>query len=224
MSDAPVLIVVAGGASQRYGRDKLFEMLNGKPVFVHTLARLASAAKRTVLVVPSAKRELFRETVAGFLPGYKIVFADGGENRPDSVRSGLAAAAPAPADLIAVHDAARPLADAQLLRELCELAAKVGGAVPGFPQFDAQKRVGPDGIVCADLPREGVWNVGTPQVFRAALLRAAYERDVSGCLDDAEAVRKAGGKVAVLPTDAPNPKLTRPGDLKILEILLARNR
>ena len=222
MHDAPVLIVVAGGASQRYGRDKLFELLEGRPLFIHTLARLGSAAKRTVLVVPADKKARFRSAVAKFLPDSGIVFADGGESRPDSVRSGLAAAAPAPGELVAVHDAARPLADAELLRDLCELAAKVGGAVPGFPQSDAQKRVGPDGVIAADLSREGVWNVGTPQVFRAELLQAAYERDVSGCLDDAEAVRKAGGAVVVLPADRPNMKITRPGDFALLKRLLER--
>ena len=223
MHDAPVLIVVAGGASRRYGRDKLFEMLNARPVFIHALERLSPAAKRTVLVVPPERKELFRAAVAKFLPGSGIVFADGGENRPDSVRSGLAAAAPAPDELVAVHDAARPLADAQLLRDLCELAARVGGAVPGFLQTDAQKRVNADGTIRNDLLRADVWNVTTPQVFRAGLLLAAYGRDVSGCLDDAEAVRKVGGRVAVLPTDEPNPKLTRPDDLRLLEFLLGGN-
>ena len=222
MHDAPVLIVVAGGASRRYGKDKLLEPLNGKPVFVHTLERLGPAAKRTVLVVPPAKRELFRAAVAGFLPDSGIIFADGGNSRPESVRSGLAAAAPAPGELVAVHDAARPLAGVKLLQALCELAAKVGGAVPGFPQADAQKRVGADGVIRADLPRADVWNVGTPQVFRAELLEEAYRGDVSACLDDAEAVRKAGGSVAVLPTDEPNPKLTSPDDLKLLALFLKR--
>ena len=94
--------------------------------------------------------------------------------------------------------------------------------MPGFPQADAQKRVAADGVICADLPRENVWNVATPQVFRAEVLQAAYERDVSGCLDDAEAVRKAGGAVAVLPADSPNMKITRPGDLALLQQLLDR--
>ena len=223
MSEAPVLIVVAGGASRRYGRDKLFEMLNSKPVFIHTLERLGPAAKRTVLVVPPDKLERFRAAIAEYLPELEITFADGGKSRPESVRNGLAAAAPAPGELVAVHDAARPLADARLLRDLCELAARVGGAVPGFPQADAQKRVDANGIIRDDLPRADVWNVGTPQVFRAELLEAAYRGDVSSCLDDAEAVRQAGGHVAVLPSNAPNPKLTRPGDLAVLEILLGRN-
>ena len=222
MQDVPVLIVVAGGSSRRYGKDKLFEMLDGKPVFIHTLERLAPAAKRTVLVVPPDKKARFRKTAAEFLPELAVVFADGGASRPESVRSGLAAAGAAPDELVAIHDAARPLADAQLLRELCELAAKVGGAVPGFPQADAQKYVDEQGIVRNDLPRSGVWNVGTPQVFRAESLQAAYRGDVAKCLDDAEAVRAAGGTVAVLPADAPNIIITRPGDLEVLEILLRR--
>jgi len=223
MHEAPLLIVVAGGSSRRYGKDKLFEMLGGKPLFIHTLERLAPAAKRTVLVVPPDKKARFREAVAKHLPGRNIAFADGGASRPESVRSGLAAAEAAPDELVAIHDAARPLADAKLLRELCSLAAKVGGAVPGFPQADAQKCVDERGIIQTDLPRARVWNVGTPQVFRSGALQAAYRGDVAKCLDDAEAVRAAGGDVAVLPAETPNIKITRPGDLKLLEFLLGRD-
>ena len=80
-----------------------------------------------------------------------------------------------------------------------------------------------DGVIISDLPRTNVWNVGTPQVFRAELLLRAYGTDeIAACLDDAEAVRKVGGKVAVVPSDEPNLKLTTPADLKEIEERLSR--
>jgi 2-C-methyl-D-erythritol 4-phosphate cytidylyltransferase len=215
----PVLIVLAGGSGQRYGGDKLLAPVGGRPVVAYPLANLAPAAKRTVLVVPAGREEEFRRVAEKYAPRAEILVVAGGATRFESVRCGLAAASSLDDELVAVHDAARPLATTELLRELCRRAREVGGAVPGFPQSDAQKRVDANGVIAEDLPREGVWNVGTPQVFRAELLKRACREADTGVLDDAEAVRRAGGTVAVVRSDAPNPKLTAPGDLHLIEVL-----
>lgn len=221
--EKPVLIVVAGGSGRRFGGDKLLARLRGRPVVVHTLERLTPAAKRTVLVVPAGREEEFRRVLAEHLPTCDIRIVAGGENRPASVARGIAAAELELRELAAVHDAARPLATPELLQKLCRKAREVGGAVPGFPQADAQKRTDDDGMIVADLPRERVWNVGTPQVFQAELLLRAYGTgEVADCLDDAEAVRAVGGKVAVVPSDEPNIKLTTPADLEKIEAALSR--
>lgn len=220
MAERPVLIVVAGGAGRRFGGDKLLAELGGRPLLIYSLERLAPAAKRTVLVVPAGREDGIRQLIGKFLPGPELRIVAGGATRAESVRNGLLAAAPAADELVAVHDAARPLATRELLASLCRRAREVGGAVPGSPQADAQKRVDSDGVVTADLARENVWNVGTPQVFTGELIRRAYfDHDATGCLDDAEAVRRAGGQVAVVRAAAPNPKLTVPGDLRIIEAL-----
>ena len=218
-----VLIVVAGGSGKRFGGDKVLVPLGGRPAVVHALARLAPAAKRVVLVVPSGREAEFRCVVAEHLPQLRIGIVAGGATRPASVRNGVAAAELHSDELAAVHDAARPLATAELLKKLCRKAREVGGAVPGFPQADAQKLTDENGRIIDDLPRTNVWNVGTPQVFRAELLLRAYGLEkVAECLDDAEAVRGIGGEVAVVPSDEPNPKLTAPADLKTIEDILAR--
>jgi len=218
-----VLIVVAAGSGRRFGGDKMFVPLCGKPVFVHSLERLAPAAKRTVLVVPAGREEEFRAAVAEHLPQLSPRIVAGGATRAGSVKRGVAAAELDAGELAAVHDAARPLATPELLRKLCRKAREIGGAVPGFPQSDAQKLADENGMVVSDLPRRNVWNVGTPQVFRAELLlRACAASDTDGCLDDAEAVRAVGGKVAVVPSDEPNTKLTTPGDLEEIEKVLSR--
>ena len=162
-----VLIVVAGGSGARFGGDKLMVPLRGKPVFVHTLERLAPAAKRTVLVVPAGREAEFERAAAKYLPGVDLAVTAGGASRSESVARGVEAAKLAPGELAAIHDAARPLAAPELLRELCRKAREVGGAVPGFPQTDAQKRTDANGLILDDLPRENVWNVGTPRSFGA---------------------------------------------------------
>jgi len=211
--DRPVLIVVAGGASRRFGSDKMMLEIEGRPLFIHSLERLASAAGRTVLVAPPGRETEFRAALLRHLPNPEVTIVPGGPSRPESVRNGFLAARPAPDELVAIHDAARPFASAQLLSALCRRAAEVGGAVPGFPQNDAQKRVDENGLIVDDLPRENVWNVGTPQVFRAALLEKVFAAAPDPlCLDDAQAVRRVGGRVAVLPAEAPNPNITRPSD------------
>lgn len=217
--ERPVLIVLAGGSGRRYGGDKLLELLNGLPVAAHALVKLAPAAKRTVLVVPAGREEEFRRMAEKYAPQTDVFIVAGGATRSGSVRRGLAAAAPEDGELVAVHDAARPLATPELLDELCRRAREVGGAVPGFPQSDAQKRVDTDGVIAEDLPRDEVWNVGTPQVFRSELLVRGYREAGREFVDDAAAVRRAGGKVAVVRSDAPNPKLTAPGDLHLIEVL-----
>ena len=222
IGEKAVLIVVAGGAGRRFGGDKLMAELGGRPVFVHALERLARAAKRTVLVVPAGREEEFRAAVSAHLPGLDLKIVAGGATRFASVGRGVEAAELVPGELAAVHDAARPLATAELLNALCRKAREVGGAVPGFPQADAQKRVDGDGVIVADLPRADVWNVGTPQVFRAELLlRACASPENADCLDDAEAVRRAGGRVAVVPSEGPNVKITVLADLAAVEELLA---
>ena len=86
--DRPVLIVVGGGAARRFGGDKLLARMDGRPVFVRALERLAPAAKRTVLVVPGGREAEFRALLDRYLPGTKIRCVPGGRTRPESVRAG----------------------------------------------------------------------------------------------------------------------------------------
>jgi len=223
VDEKAVLIVVAAGGGRRFGTDKMFAVLCGKPVFIHALERLAPAVKRVVLVVSAGREAEFRAAVAKYLPQLALKIVAGGATRTASVKRGVAAAELRFGELAAVHDAARPLATSELLQKLCRKAREVGGAVPGFPQADAQKLTDENGMILDDLPRKNVWNVGTPQVFRAELLlRACDAPEAAECLDDAEAVRKVGGKVAVVPSDEPNTKLTVPADLKVIEDALSR--
>ena len=120
MLDDFSVIIAAGGSSKRYGeRNKLLEMLGGLPVFLHSVKNFSTLCKaeNMVVVVQRESLEKYRETAEHFLPELKINFIPGGSDRTGSVRNGLDFL-PAKRGLVAVHDAARPLAGAELLERV----------------------------------------------------------------------------------------------------------
>jgi 2-C-methyl-D-erythritol 4-phosphate cytidylyltransferase len=150
-----------------------------------------------------------------------VCVVTGGESRSESVALALGAVQ---TELVAVHDAARPLAPAELFDEVVALLAgdeALDGVVAAAPVADTLKRVGTEGEVEETVDRVGLWAVQTPQAFRAEKLREAIAAgDVARATDDASLVEAAGGRVAIHPWPKPNPKLTTPADLVVIEALL----
>jgi 2-C-methyl-D-erythritol 4-phosphate cytidylyltransferase len=150
------------------------------------------------------------------------VVVGGGETRADSVRAGLSAV-PADADVVVVHDAARPLASIRLFEAV--VAAVLAGsdaAVPGVPVADTVKRV-KNGVVVETLDRSELIAVQTPQAFDARVLRRAHaSRDDAP--DDAALVEAAGGTVALVPGEPENRKLTTAVDLIWARTILKERR
>lgn len=135
----------------------------------------------------------------------------GGDSRSDSVRAGLAAV-PEEAEIVVVHDAARPLAPASLFAAvIAAVRAGADGAVPALPVADTIKQVEGNRVV-ATLRREGLVAVQTPQAFRAEALRAAHAT-APMATDDAALVEVGGGRVVVVSGDPDNVKITTPRDL-----------
>jgi 2-C-methyl-D-erythritol 4-phosphate cytidylyltransferase len=161
------------------------------------------------------------------------VVVAGGPSRADSVRRGLAGV-PAEAEVIVVHDAARPLATRETF--VTVLAALdedgVAGAVPGVPASDTIKAVDQAGNVTRTLDRSTLVAVQTPQAFRAVALRKAHESSPGGehgsgtppPTDDAVLVEASGGRVRVVPGQPDNLKITTADDLEAAERLLAARR
>ena len=152
----------------------------------------------------------------------------GGAVRSESVARALAVAGPgAPGDSILVHDAARPLASAELVRQTLAILAEdvsLDAAIAAVPVSDTVKRVD-DGVVSETLDRSALWAVQTPQVFRRAALERALDVPVevlAQATDDAWLVERLGGRVAVVPSDGENLKITTPLDLALAELLIAR--
>jgi len=199
-------IVVAAGSGRRFGGAKQYEPLAGRRVVDWSLAAARTAADGVVLVVSPA-HEGDEEAAADAV----VVGAD---TRSGSVRAGLAAV-PADAEVIVVHDGARPLADAALFRAVVD-AVRDGAdaAVPGVPVIDTLRARGG-----GTVDREGLVAVQTPQAFRAGRLRAAHT-GTAEATDDASLVEAAGGKVVVVNGSPTNLKITRRDDLVVAEALL----
>jgi 2-C-methyl-D-erythritol 4-phosphate cytidylyltransferase len=144
--------------------------------------------------------------------------ATGGASRAESVRAGLAVV-PLGAEIVVVHDAARPLASDELFDAVIG-AVRDGadGAVPGLAVADTLKRVD-DVRVTATVDRVGLVAVQTPQAFDARILRAAHAGSADAT-DDAQLVEAIGGTVVVVPGDPRNLKITGPADLMIAAALL----
>jgi 2-C-methyl-D-erythritol 4-phosphate cytidylyltransferase / 2-C-methyl-D-erythritol 2,4-cyclodiphosphate synthase len=150
-------------------------------------------------------------------------FVAGGARRQDSVRHGLEALPPA-IDLVLVHDAARPFADAVLIERVIAAAGESGAAIPAVPARDTVKRVDPDRrVVTSTLPREEIWLAQTPQGFRRDVLDQAIALGESGVesTDEAMLAERAGHAVRVVPGDERNIKITTADDLSAARERLA---
>jgi len=221
---APVWsIVVAGGSGRRFGRLKQFSDLAGRPVLEWAVQACRPCSAGVVLVLPATTGPTTAGGAGTPDPHGADVVVPGGATRADSVRCGLAAV-PAEAEVIVVHDAARPLASPALFHAV--IAAVTGGgadgAAPGVTPSDTIKVVDESGRVTDTLDRDRLVAIQTPQAFRAGALRRAHAQPApAGATDDAMLIEARGGTVLVVPGDPDNLKITDPDDLGAAERLLA---
>jgi len=210
-------VVVAGGSGQRFGQLKQFALLGGRPVVEWAVAACRPSSNGVVLVLPRDARDTGDH-------GADIV-VEGGATRAQSVRCGLAAV-PDDAEVIIVHDAARPLASDALFRAVVAAVASGGadGAIPGLPVSDTIKVVDGEVVdgaqtVTATLDRSVLVAVQTPQAFTADLLRQAHAGGAEAT-DDAALLEALGATVRVVPGDPRNLKITTAADLGTAERLV----
>lgn len=205
-------IVVAAGSGSRFGRLKQYEKLGERRVLDWALEAARAVSEGVVLVVPpdaASRRE----------PGVDAV-VPGGATRSQSVRAGLAAV-PREAEIVLVHDAARPLAPIDVFQRV--VAAVTDGAdaaIPGIVPSNTIKRVDRKRRVAETLERDSLVEVQTPQGFRAAALRGAHDGEPEAT-DDAALIERAGGSVVVVDGDPSNVKLTHAHDLEVARALVA---
>jgi 2-C-methyl-D-erythritol 4-phosphate cytidylyltransferase len=205
-------IVVAGGEGRRFGAAKQFVPLRGRPVLSWALDGARSVADGVVLVVPEGALDDLE-----WRDGVDVVVA-GGATRAASVRAGLAAV-PESAEIVVVHDAARPLASSALFASVVDaVRSGADGAIPGIAVPDTVKRVA-GGRVVETLDRSELVAVQTPQAFRAAMLREAHAASPEAT-DDAGLLELIGAHVAVVAGETTNVKLTDASDLGLLESFL----
>jgi 2-C-methyl-D-erythritol 4-phosphate cytidylyltransferase len=219
-------LVPAAGSGSRMGvaRPKQYLELAGKPLIHHALATLCAApaisAVYVVLAVDDA--EWGRHDWSAMGPKLKPLYC-GGPSRADSVHNGLRAIAGevAPDDWVLVHDAARPCLAAYHLEALFSQVSEADvGGILAVPVADTLKRADETTHIAATVPREGLWQAQTPQMFRYRVLRQALER-TGGVTDEASAVEALGFRPRLVAADATNLKVTYALDRKLAEWILA---
>lgn len=211
-------VIVAGGASTRFGEDKLFAPLCGLPVLAWALVACAEATSvgRITVVTSSANIDRVRELAELHLEERLTAVVEGGPRRRDSVEAGLRASA---APYAAIHDGARPLVTPELIDAVIAGAEGHAGAIPVVAVTDTIKGVA-GGRITAHLQRELLRAAQTPQVVRRqAWLDAAAMSD-NDETDDAAMLARLGLEVAVVEGDPANLKITRPADLQLAAAII----
>jgi 2-C-methyl-D-erythritol 4-phosphate cytidylyltransferase len=222
-------VIVAAGKGTRMGGaapDKLFLEIDGCPIVGYTWKRFEEAVSidEIVLVVRSGMEPVFQELAKrlGFRKHFRVV--PGGRERQDSVGNGLGAIS-AKTQIVAIHDAARPCISPEVIAETIRVAGETGAGVVAQPMTDTIKESEDGKRVTRTLDRSRLWAVQTPQCFRVEVLKGALEeakRRGLNLTDDTAACELIGQTVHLVPSHKPNPKLTRPEDLPLLEFLLKR--
>lgn len=214
-------VIPAGGAGARMGGGprKQYAELAGEPILLRALRPFLehTAIEWIVVALPA-------EDVASppFPLPSGVQSVAGGADRGASVRCALEAV-PDDADVVLIHDGARPLLSAGVVDRVLEAAARGTGALAGVPVADTLKRVDGEGYVAETVDRHGLWRAQTPQGFPRAMIVDAYrqaEEEGVVATDDAALVERYGGRVVMVDGDVRNLKVTRPEDLALAELLL----
>jgi 2-C-methyl-D-erythritol 4-phosphate cytidylyltransferase len=220
------VILPAAGRSSRF-RDKEkkpFAILDGRAVWLRSAELFVTRDDvcQTLLVVAPDDMELFRRRFTANIAFMEIKIVEGGSERFESVANALALVKPE-ADFVAVHDAVRPCLTQELITAVFTSAEKHGAALLAVPVTDTLKQVDAQHRITATVPRQGLWQAQTPQVFRREWLVEAYaKRNQLGkeITDDAQLVEAAGHPVHVIEGAATNVKITTKGDLILAEAVL----
>jgi 2-C-methyl-D-erythritol 4-phosphate cytidylyltransferase len=213
---------------------KQFLSLDGVPLLLFTLRRLAACAAIADFVIATRNEEV--DSVAARVAmenlGRPVRVIRGGATRQDSVANALTEIS-TNTDLILVHDAVRPLVTVEQIERVIAEANACDAAILGIPAMDTVKEVkraslpADVALVTATIPRERVVLAQTPQVFRASLLLEAFGRakqDGVSASDEAGLVERIGRDVHVVAGSERNLKITRPGDMELAEFYLRQER
>ncbi len=218
-----VVVVVGAGSGSRYGGDKLAERLGSETVLERSIRALSEACPTapTVAVLSGARLAHWQPFLETRRPG--VVLVEGGDRRQDSVRLGVAAAAGRGAEVVVIHDAARPLVHpADVVATVAAIEDAEASILCGRV-VDTVKRVDPGGRVVETLDRDRLRLAQTPQVFRIRALERAWEACDWHRLwtDEASMLEALGLRVRTVLARFPNPKITTPADLLVARALLA---
>ena len=216
-------MIAAAGSSQRMGKDKQFVEIHGKPVLAHTLLAFQNCPLVREIIVVTQEDKLAR--VGEICAEYKITktakIVPGGPTRLESVMNGVFAATKK-SKLIAIHDGARPCVTQRVIERTIEAAAKHHAAAPAVPVSSTIKRA-QRGMVLETVDRENLFEVQTPQIFTAAIIKGALTSAKKKSLeitDDCMAAELMGVTVHLTEGSRSNIKLTTREDIAIAAAIL----
>ena len=219
-------VIAAGGKGIRLGSNvrKQYLNLGSKPMLAHSVGLFAGheAVSQIIIAIPEDDLESAKGILSTYFPVELFQMVAGGATRQQSINNALEAINGKP-ELVAVHDAARPLASENLLDRLIEAALENGAAVPVIPLADTPKQIDKNGMVLSTPPRESLRLVQTPQVFRFNLIVEAYsnaERSGLEATDDSALIELLGKPVKTVEGELSNLKVTSALDLALATILL----
>jgi 2-C-methyl-D-erythritol 4-phosphate cytidylyltransferase len=227
MSDNIAVIVPAAGKSSRFGgrEKKPFVSLDGRPIWLRSAEMFwkRDDVKKVYLVIAPNDREEFRARFGHLLAFANAEVVSGGEERFDSVANALALI-PDSVELVAIHDAVRPLTPHSLIDAVFAAAKKNGAAMLAMPVADTLKHVDSStNRINRTVPRDNLWMAQTPQVFRRELLVAAYAKRKELTIpitDDAQLIEATGQAVFVVRGSPVNFKITTREDIELAEAVL----
>jgi len=217
-------LIPAAGRGERFGRgaNKIFAVIAGKPILAHTLSvfEACPAINNIVLVTGRQDIEAAGDLVGRFGFGKVTHIVVGGARRQDSVSLGLAKVT---GEIVAIHDAVRPMVTREIIERSIEEAARTGACVAAVPVIDTIKSAAPDKTVTGTVDRSDLYVVQTPQTFRTELIKEAFARALAEgfhATDDAALVERVGRKVSIVPGSYDNIKITTPADMELAALKL----
>jgi 2-C-methyl-D-erythritol 4-phosphate cytidylyltransferase len=216
-----VILPAAGQSSRFHDKHykKPFAPLANKPVWLHSAEKFVSRndVKQTIVVVSAEDREQFQFKFGANTAILGIEVVEGGAERADSVSKALARVKP-DVDFVCIHDAARPCLAEEWITNIFEAGERSGAAIFAIPVTSTLKRVTSKHEVEETVPRTGLWEAQTPQVFaRTLLLEAHAKRDGFPATDDAQLVERIGHPVTVLTGSTLNLKIATREDFRLAE-------
>jgi 2-C-methyl-D-erythritol 4-phosphate cytidylyltransferase len=221
------VIIPAAGRSSRFGgmEKKPFVSLDGRSVWQRAAEPFWTRddVSKVYLVIAPEDRDDFRRRFGHLIAFANAEVVEGGAERFESVANALARV-PASVPFVAVHDAVRPLTTTPLVDAVFKAAQEHGAAMPAVAVADTLKQVDPQtNRITGTVPRAGLWQAQTPQVFRRDWLVEAYAKRTSlgeSITDDAQLIEAIGHAVVVVPGSPANFKITTKDDLELAEAVL----
>jgi len=221
------IVTAAGSGTRMGGVSKQLMELNGIPCIVYSLFAFQKNSEIQEIIITAKKEET--EVLQNLCNHYginkvtKIVV--GGETRQESVKAGFLSVSPK-CDIVAIHDAARPLITSEQISELIASCKRYGAVCAAKKIFDTVKRADQNDLIVETVPRDKLFSVQTPQVFKSDLYRvslALAEKSGYSVTDDASLAEKAGFPVKLLELGGLNIKLTMKDDVEIITSMLKEN-